>query len=110
MRNRGQSTVELLISVSVLMITVTGVGWVFKAEWDHGKCIYFVFEKTHAALIGTKIPSSNIWMDSPIDVQNLPEGAKGIAFCGGSPETVSLPQLEPNTPSTIPSTTKIGSL
>jgi len=102
--NRGQSTVELLISVSVLMITLSGVGWVFKAEWDRGKCIYFVFEKTHAALIGTKSLNSSRWMDSPIDVQNLPEGAKGVALCGGSPETVSLPQLEPQPSS------KIGSL
>jgi hypothetical protein len=86
MNIRGQSTVELLISVSVLMITLVGVGWVFKAEWDRGKCVYFVFEKTHAALV----------------VQNLPEGATGVALCGGSPETVSLPQLEPNN--------KIGSL
>jgi hypothetical protein len=104
MNNRGQSTVELLISVSVLMITVSGVGWVFKAEWDRGKCVYFVFEKTHAALIGTKSPNSRRWMDSPIDVQSLPEGAKGVALCGGSPEMVSLPQLEPQP------MTKIGSL
>jgi hypothetical protein len=102
MNNRGQSTVELLISVSVLMITLSGVGWVFKAEWDRGKCVYFVFEKTHAALVGTKSLHSSRWMDSTIVVQSLPEGAKGTALCGGSPETVSLPQLEPNS--------KIGSL
>jgi hypothetical protein len=102
MNNRGQSTVELLISVSVLMITVSGVGWVFKAEWDRGKCVYFVFEKTHAALVGTKSPNASRRIDSRIDsmldstivVQNLPEGAKGVALCGGSPETVSLPKLE----------------
>ena len=104
MDHRGQSTVELLISVSVLMITLSGVGWVFKAEWDRGKCVYFVFEKTHATLVGAKIPNSNRWMDSTIVVQNLPEGAKGVALCGGSPETVLLPQLEPQP---LP---KIGSL
>jgi hypothetical protein len=75
------------------MITLCGVGWVFKAEWDRGKCVYFTFEKTHAALIGAPSPNSH-WMDSPVAVQNLPQGAQGLALCGGSPETVSLPSLE----------------
>ena len=94
MNSRGQSTVELLVSASVLMITLTGVGWIFKAEWDRGKCVYVVFEKTHAALIGAPSPNPPRWMDSPSAVENLPQGAKGLALCGGSPETVSLPSLE----------------
>jgi hypothetical protein len=92
----GQSTLEFLTSASLLMITVTGVGWLFKAEWERGKCAYLVFEKTHAAVTGAPSLDFSLDKDTFIQIQDQPDGKKGIAFCKGTPETVSIPKLEPD--------------
>jgi hypothetical protein len=101
---KGQTTVELLTSASLLMITISGVGWLFKAEWQRGECAYFVFEKTHAALISSSSDSSGS-LNSPLEllssssavpvqIEDGPEQTRGFSFCRGTLESVTLPKLE----------------
>jgi hypothetical protein len=88
----GQTTFELLASASLLMITVSGMGYLFKAEWDRGKCAYLVFEKTHAAAVGSSglfSPTSSL-----VQTTDFPDSVKGVALCQGTPETVNIPKLE----------------
>jgi hypothetical protein len=89
----GQTTFELLASASLLMITVSGMGYLFKAEWDRGKCAYLVFEKTHAAAMNPS-QSDFFSVGSVVQTEDLPDSVKGIALCHGSPEIVSIPKLE----------------
>jgi hypothetical protein len=89
----GQTTVELLASASLLMITVSGMGYLFKAEWDRGKCAYLVFEKTHAAATGSTDGLFSL-TNSQVQTQDFPDSTKGIALCKGTPELVSIPKLE----------------
>jgi hypothetical protein len=91
----GQTTFELLTSASLLMITVSGMGYLFKAEWDRGKCAYLVFEKTHAAAVGSATPNLLSLATTSVTTEDLPDSTRGIAFCHGSTEVVSIPKLEP---------------
>jgi hypothetical protein len=89
----GQTTFELLTTASLLMITVSGMGYLFKAEWDRGKCAYLVFEKTHAAAVGGN-PGLFSLASSEVRIHDSPDSTKGIGFCRGTPETISIPKLE----------------
>jgi hypothetical protein len=90
----GQTTVELLVSTSLLVIAVSGMGYLFKAEWDRGKCAYLVFEKTHAAVTSGSAPESQ---DSQVQTEDLPDSVRGVALCRGTPEIISIPKLEQET-------------
>lgn len=91
----GQSAVELLASISTVVVAVSVAGFMLKVEWDRGKCAYIVFEKTHAQ-VANSLPPLNPWGgEVPVQVQNLPDSAEGNGLCGQSTEAVSLPQLDP---------------
>jgi hypothetical protein len=86
----GQTTIELLATVSLLVTTLAGMGYLFKAEWERGHCAYLAFEKTHAVAMGA-LPFSLV---SSVLIADLPDSVRGTAFCGGSPEMISIPKLE----------------
>lgn len=91
----GQTTVELIASLSTVVLTITAAGWLMKVEWDRGKCAYIVFEKTHAQATHSLPPLFTWGSDMPVQVQNVPGGTEGTGICGQSAERVSLPQLDP---------------
>jgi hypothetical protein len=47
---RGQTLVELLMSLSTVVVSITAAGWLLKVQWDQGRCAYIVFEQTHAEI------------------------------------------------------------
>lgn len=99
---RGQATLELLISSTVLTVLVAGAGWIIKAEWDRGKCAYLVFEKTHAELTEEdegeesqlRPLSSLVSKASEIQITDTTEEVAGAGHCGGASETLHLRKLE----------------
>ena len=44
----GQAIFEFLLSAGVLLLTLTGAGWVFHLQWIKSKCAVLTFEETHA--------------------------------------------------------------
>ena len=97
MDERGQTLIELLYSLSTVVLSITAAGWLLKIEWDRGRCAYVVFEQTHAQVSNS--PPISVGQDygGPIQVQTQAsqDSVDGTAQCGQSSETVSLPQLDP---------------
>lgn len=86
----GQATFELILSAGLIAVTLSGVGWILKLEWDRARCAYLVFEQTHAR---TMKRSSR---PSPLRV-SIEEGTRqvrGKATCGAVETSVSFSKLE----------------
>jgi hypothetical protein len=103
LNSKGQGLAELLIAIALLATLTSGVGWVFKREWQRERCAYFVFERTHAALIGSNEVRNPDWTSEMMElaqghpivrIQDSPEQVRGTGQCQGLTETVLLPKLE----------------
>jgi len=87
--NMGQSLVELLATVSLLMLTVVGSGSLFKAAWNRYACSRLAFEQAHRELLGERFsPRSN--------TLTLRTHASVVSFarCGKVREQVGFERLE----------------
>jgi hypothetical protein len=91
--------IELLFTIPMIVLTLTGAGWFLKVEWDQGRCAYITFEKTHAQLTGSSpLSGANLSASAyggRVQIQVSPESVQGSADCGSSTEQVGLPQLDP---------------
>lgn len=85
---RGQVTLEVILSTGLLMLVLTGAGWVLKLEWDRARCAYLVFESAHARLTGRAGPRA-----VDIEIYETPEAVSSVGRCGSSQQTVRLPKL-----------------
>lgn len=90
----GQTTVELLATLSTVVLAITAAGWMLKVEWDRGKCAHIVFERTHAQVSNSLPPITGWGGEIPVQVQSMPDSVEGHGICE-SLESVSLPQLDP---------------
>jgi len=81
--------------MSLVLITLTGAGWLLKAYWDRTRCAYLVFEVAHARLVGRVLPG-------PIRVNvSIGEDARSVqgeGVCGSARERVDLNRLEADSP------------
>ncbi len=88
----GQTTLELLISGSLVVLMLTGAGWVFRAQWNRAKCAFLVFEHTHARLVGS------VSLQRPasyrISILDGPTDVIGEAQCKDAHEKVVFKKLE----------------
>jgi hypothetical protein len=73
-----------------VILTLSGAGWVLRAEWDRARCAYLVFEVTHSKLVGAPAPAT----PAPVSVTDQGDSVVGHGVCGQSTETVRLPKLE----------------
>ena len=88
--SEGQTLIEFVFSSALVVLTVAGAGFLFKAEWQRAKCAYVVFEKTHAKVVGSGDPVPGV----PVTFEETEDGVSGSALCGRAQERVSLPKLE----------------
>ncbi len=92
---RGQTVLELTLSMGLVLITLTGAGWLLKAYWERTRCAYLVFEIAHARLVGRVLPG-------PIQVKiSMGEDARSVhgeGLCGSVRENVVLNRLEADSP------------
>lgn len=89
MRDNGQATLELILSSALVILTLTGSGWLLKAQWERSKCAYLVFEATHARLSGRPFALSRV----QVRISEDESAVRGEGVCGGSVEKVVLPRL-----------------
>jgi hypothetical protein len=118
MGSRGQVTLELVVSTTVIAILLSCAGFILKAEWDRGKCAYLSFEATHAAMSedpgtpetpevndqpqigsgGLKPLSEKLArrrpVSSQVQVSRSDSGVNGVGGCGDAKEGVSFKFLE----------------
>lgn len=105
--------IELLFTIPMIVLTLTGAGWFLKVEWDQGRCAYIAFEKTHAQLTGASpLLGANLSASSyggRVQVQVSSDSVQGSADCGSSSENVALPQLDPedSNPQPVPEMTPL---
>ncbi len=91
--------IELLFTIPMIVLTLTGAGWFLKVEWDQGRCAYITFEKTHAQLTGASPlagPSLASSYGGRVQVRVSSDSVQGSGDCGSSSEKVALPQLDPD--------------
>ncbi len=93
-RQSGQTILEFMLTSGLLIFAVSGAGWLMKLHWERSKCVYIVFEKTHARLNGVERPTV---VGPPVSLTETPSEVIGEAACGpgGAPERVHLPKLLP---------------
>jgi hypothetical protein len=80
---------ELLISSALILVTLSGAGWVLRAQWDRTRCAYLAFEKTRAKLQGSEVAWS-----AQIRFRENADSLETQVTCGGATEKVSLKKLE----------------
>jgi hypothetical protein len=100
MNRGGQALIELLGSLSLLVLAVTGGGTLLKTEWNRLKCAYLVFEIGHQKLTQEANDADSgrsvriDYENGLVNVQVQGEGILASAQCGQSHESVKLPNLE----------------
>lgn len=85
----GQSTVEFLLTGTLISGIIIRSAFLFKAELDRFNCAHIVFETTRARLEGSWRPTSA----TIVTIQETSDKLIGRATCGGASESVSLPKL-----------------
>ena len=90
----GQTLVEFLIGSSILVLAVTGAGWVLRVEWDRARCARLVFQKTRTALNTQSPEQVSIPSDLATQINNQPGWIEGDKICGKAHEKVLLHKLE----------------
>ena len=88
--SQGQSLVEFIISLMLSLTCLLMVGSYFRSIGLKSQCAYFVFEKTHAHLIGA-VPTR---VSVPIQIHESSFQVTGEGKCGRAVERVDLPKLE----------------
>ena len=88
---QGQTLLEFTFSMGLVLITLTGAGWLLKAYWDRTRCAYLVFETTHAQLVGRVLPRP---FRLNITVGETSRSVEGKGVCGDVHEQVILNRLE----------------
>lgn len=90
----GQATLELVLSSALVIVALSGAGWLLKAQWERSRCAYLVFEATHARLTGRLfvLPEAKF---GRIEIGFAEDGQfiQGEASCGSGSEKVRLPKL-----------------
>lgn len=94
--NRGQATVELIVSATLVALTVALGGFILKAEWERTQCARWVFEVTRKKLEGSEAPSPPPWIH--IELREDPSLWRAEGRCGRAKESIQLQKLE-NDPS-----------
>lgn len=89
----GQAITELVLSSALILIVITGTGWVLRASWERGRCAYLTFEAGRARLSGAVFPTRQTararW--------RLTEDARSVTaqgWCGDAEEKVSFRKLD----------------
>ncbi len=95
LESRGQATVELLISGTLVTLTLLSTCWLLKAQWERGRCAHLVFERTRQAMNDGGSPSIPIRVD--VEIWEDRESVHGKARCGDATEEVVLRKIEPST-------------
>ncbi len=90
----GQTTIEFAISVGILVLSISGAGWLFYAKWQRAKCAYLVFEHTHARLTGVVSFPTLSALSKGIHLQEDELGVEGQGRCQDAMEKVRLRKLE----------------
>jgi hypothetical protein len=90
---QGQATLELSVSATLLVLTLTLGGLILRAEWERTECARWVFEVARRKLEGGVTP--RLPADIRIEVREDPEAWSADGRCGRSREAVSLRKLEP---------------
>jgi hypothetical protein len=93
-RQQGQTLIEFLLSSGLVVVVLAGAGWLLRVHWERSKCVYIVFEKTHARLNGVSRPTLQ---GPPVRLTESPDHVTGEATCGPlrQPEQVRLRKLKP---------------
>jgi len=86
----GQAITELILSLHLLIVLVSGAAWVLHAAWERGKCTYLVFERTRAALTAAPGPL----LLGPVDYEETSGEVVSRASCGQEHEQVGFKKLE----------------
>lgn len=82
--------IEFFFSTTLVVLVLSGTGWVLKAEWDRSRCAYLVFEATHAKRTRSLTPRLSTWVRFDEDSELI----TGERICRNASEKVSLPKLE----------------
>ena len=90
MREEGQAVLDLLITSTLIALTITGAGWVLRAQWDRARCAHLVFEKAHARLFGLGPGALSVGLR----VADAGDAVEAEAQCGDARERVRLRKLE----------------
>lgn len=86
----GQSLIELLVMISLLSVVIFGSASLIYKQWLRFQCAYWVFEATHAHLIGAQVERIPV----VVRIQEFDWGIRGEGRCQGMTERVELPWLE----------------
>jgi hypothetical protein len=93
----GQSLLEFLISLALLLPLLVGAGGLLKAQWDRARCTYHSFEQARQRLASD--PSSSIltrvagWR-SGVRLEETEHEIRASAVCGKARESIRLRKLE----------------
>lgn len=90
---QGQTFIEFVVFSGVALVVLAGVASMWIAQFKRSQCIYSVFEKAHALVIGAEYHSQS-QTKLRIDIQEDPEHVRAIGYCSGVREVVDLPRLE----------------
>lgn len=86
----GQALVEMILLFLILPGVLGLSGILIYKKCLRLRCAYFVFEATHAHLIGAPVFPSPI----KVSIQEFEWGVRGEGRCHGMTERVELPWLE----------------
>lgn len=93
-RQSGQTTLELILSLTLIAVTLTGAGWLLHAQWTRAKCAYLVFEHTRSRLSGILAYRPGQSAKVSIRIHEDENEVQGSGICGEAREKVSLRKLE----------------
>jgi hypothetical protein len=85
----GQAFLEFTLSLVLLVAPGVLIGKLLITQWNHTKCLYLTFERTHAARAGQAAQST-----TSISVTEADDSFQGQGQCGDAHEQVTLPKLE----------------
>lgn len=86
----GQVFVEFVLCLVIAVLAVVAAARVFQAHWRRSQCAYFLFERTHASLVGGS--SFNSRFD--VKILDLDDRVLGILQCEEEIQRVEFPKLE----------------
>ena len=86
----GQAILEMILLLLILPGVLSLSGLLIYKKCVRLRCAYFVFESTHAHLIGASLSGSPV----RVSIQEYDWGVRGEAVCHGMVERVELPWLE----------------
>ena len=91
---RGQATVELIVSATLVALTVVLGGAVLRAEWERTQCARWVFEVARKKLEGDDSLQPPAWIH--IELREDPQAWSAEGRCGSSKEAIQFQKLGAN--------------